>query len=430
MTIETVSGQKLRPEGNDDLGNGHGLDLRARVELAMSRLFLAVRVPTLIVAVASLASEYRHLDSRGLATVCVVVSLVENLALTVLIVRRRRLDQWWLLALDACVQAALMVASHLATTSTDRYRIRGWFQPMAVNVVAALPLARSVVLVVVGTTLLAATLTAVALQPDTSLAWLVQNPGGLGGLAVAGWFVIRFVRQIALEAEHAHDQAVRASAELEKARARDLVHDPAGTLERLADLAQGVGLQLQHLLQASTPPATSAEAAQSETGLVLCRRLQDEVVRARHSASDFRTFLQGRARAVGDLEDVLVRLRDQFPDLPIHLVLGELHGAMESRVLIAIESAVRTVFANTLRYAGRGTPVDVFAEVGPGQWTVRVTDRGPGFDPRRTSYGHGLSAQVVQAIRQVGGQVVIDAVPRQGVSVELSGPPSGGPPSS
>ncbi|MDF2708919.1 MAG: liaS2 [Nonomuraea muscovyensis] len=54
--------------------------------------------------------------------------------------------------------------------------------------------------------------------------------------------------------------------------------------------------------------------------------------------------------------------------------------------------------------------------------TVRVVDRGRGFDPGRVEPGYGLRSSVVGRMREIGGSAQIIAAPGEGVCVELRWP--------
>lgn len=379
-----------------------------RVELAFSRLFLVSRGLAVVVAVLSLVSELPRMSSRGLAVGCVVVSVTQNAWLAARILRRGRLDGPWVLVADAVVQAGLVAVSLLPADGGDSYRIRGWFQPMMLHSVAAAALSQSLWLVGGVVVLSAGVLTAAAIEPDTTPAWLVQNPGAMVGLAVLAWVFVRYLRQIALAADRAHAGELAATAALERARARDLVHDPAGTLERLASAAAAL--------------TRSARSAGTPELAGLCRTVEFEVARARRDSRGFRAFLQGRAMTVTDLEAVVVEASADFPDLAVSVVAGNLEQPLDEPVAEVVAGAVRTLLANALTYAGPETAVSIFADVTAGVWTVRVTDDGPGFDLDATSLGHGLREVVRGAVERLGGAVVIDTSVGQGVSVELQGP--------
>ncbi|WP_156325444.1 sensor histidine kinase [Nonomuraea sp. SBT364] len=54
--------------------------------------------------------------------------------------------------------------------------------------------------------------------------------------------------------------------------------------------------------------------------------------------------------------------------------------------------------------------------------TVRVVDRGAGFDPRRVEPGYGLRSSVIGRMREVGGGAEVITAPGEGVCVELRWP--------
>jgi len=206
-------------------------DVRDRVELAFSRMFRALRALSVVLAVASLVSEDQHMTSRLLAGILVAVSVGEGSWFAVLCWHRRRIPGPVWVTVDVVAQAGLLCASKAAGTPTDQYRIRGWFQPMAFETLAATATTESGVLVKIAVLGLSGSLLFAAYESSTSFAWLIQNPGGFLGVAAVSWSVVRFVRGIAAQADAAREASIKRASEAERVITRDLVHNPAGILE-------------------------------------------------------------------------------------------------------------------------------------------------------------------------------------------------------
>jgi signal transduction histidine kinase len=97
-----------------------------------------------------------------------------------------------------------------------------------------------------------------------------------------------------------------------------------------------------------------------------------------------------------------------------------------------LEQALQNLAANALRYAPRGTSVELRARLADGGIAITVTDHGPGIPPdhlphvfdrfykadaaRTASAGSGLGLSIVQAIAERhGGTVTVGSAPGQTV---------------
>lgn len=104
--------------------------------------------------------------------------------------------------------------------------------------------------------------------------------------------------------------------------------------------------------------------------------------------------------------------------LRIHYHRDALPADLPAEVVDAVGEATREALNNVARHAG----VDVCwvtAMWEDGVLTVRVVDRGSGFDPRRQPAGFGLSHSIDERMRSAGGVARVSSSPGGGTTVEL-----------
>lgn len=90
--------------------------------------------------------------------------------------------------------------------------------------------------------------------------------------------------------------------------------------------------------------------------------------------------------------------------------------------LAALRDAAREALVNAAKYAG-DSPITVYAEVEPGQVTVFVRDRGPGFDPAAVPADRlGLRESVVGRMARHGGAATVRSATGDGTEVQLELP--------
>lgn len=86
--------------------------------------------------------------------------------------------------------------------------------------------------------------------------------------------------------------------------------------------------------------------------------------------------------------------------------------------------ATREALVNAAKYAG-DAPISVYAEVEPGQVTVFIRDRGPGFDPDDVPADRlGLRQSVIGRMQRHGGRAVVRSGAGEGTEVQLEMPRS------
>jgi signal transduction histidine kinase len=90
--------------------------------------------------------------------------------------------------------------------------------------------------------------------------------------------------------------------------------------------------------------------------------------------------------------------------------------------LAAVRDAAREALVNAAKYAP-DSAISLYAEVEPGQVTVFVRDRGPGFDVDAVPDDRlGLRESVVGRMARHGGTAVVRSVIGDGTEVQLGMP--------
>jgi signal transduction histidine kinase/phage shock protein PspC (stress-responsive transcriptional regulator) len=90
----------------------------------------------------------------------------------------------------------------------------------------------------------------------------------------------------------------------------------------------------------------------------------------------------------------------------------------------AVLDATREALVNAAKYA-RDAPISVYAEVEPGQVTVFVRDRGPGFDLAAVPEDRlGLRQSVIGRMQRHGGVATVRSAAGEGTEVQLEMPRS------
>ena len=103
------------------------------------------------------------------------------------------------------------------------------------------------------------------------------------------------------------------------------------------------------------------------------------------------------------------------------VVVGEAPSEEPLRVLL---QAAREALVNAAKYAG-DHPISLYAEVEPGQLTVFVRDRGPGFDPDAVPEDRlGVRQSIIGRMVRHGGVATVRSSPGDGTEVQLEMPRS------
>ncbi|HZM64696.1 MAG TPA: ATP-binding protein, partial [Nakamurella sp.] len=100
---------------------------------------------------------------------------------------------------------------------------------------------------------------------------------------------------------------------------------------------------------------------------------------------------------------------------------GAVIRSLDSRVVDALEGAVRESFNNVVKHAGTRDAVVTVTGI---QDTVEVAvvDSGSGFEPARSRGGFGLSRSITQRMTDVGGQAHVLSAPGRGTRIVLTVP--------
>ncbi|MCK9926488.1 ATP-binding protein [Frankia sp. Mgl5] len=108
-----------------------------------------------------------------------------------------------------------------------------------------------------------------------------------------------------------------------------------------------------------------------------------------------------------------------------HPAAGEEAGGPSAAVVAALAGATGEALANVERHAGTGEAW-VCLERSPRRLTIRVSDRGAGFQPGRFAPDRlGVRQSVLARVRDAGGLATIDSAPGRGTTVTLTWPDHG-----
>jgi signal transduction histidine kinase len=206
-----------------------------------------------------------------------------------------------------------------------------------------------------------------------------------------------------------------------------------GQAQRLEDLTQ------QRL-------CAEAEHARSAERLSQFRRLHDTVLTtltaiARggldHNAEQVRRRCAADAAYVrllitsdpkgSDLADRLAEVAAGATDLGLRIRYSAepVTASLPADVVVAMSDACREALNNVALHSGTADAwLTVIDE--EGVVTVRIVDRGSGFDPDRTCGGFGLNQSVLARMHEVGGRAEIFSLPGDGTCVDLVWPGVGG----
>jgi signal transduction histidine kinase len=127
------------------------------------------------------------------------------------------------------------------------------------------------------------------------------------------------------------------------------------------------------------------------------------------------------ATVTSEVERVAAEVEDAHGVAIEVVVVGD---APLDESLSALLHATREALVNAAKYA-RDSPISVYAEVEPGQVTIFVRDRGPGFDPTTVPEDRlGLRQSVVGRMQRHGGLATVRSADGEGTEVQLEMPRS------
>ncbi|MCO1578849.1 hypothetical protein M8C13_24140 [Crossiella sp. SN42] len=105
-------------------------------------------------------------------------------------------------------------------------------------------------------------------------------------------------------------------------------------------------------------------------------------------------------------------------DLRVRYIPDTVPGHLPHHVVEAVADACREALNNVAKHAGTDQAWVTVSWV-EGTLSVRVVDRGRGFDPIRTPRGQGLTSSIGGRMREIGGSVQVDSMADSGTCVEL-----------
>jgi signal transduction histidine kinase len=243
-----------------------------------------------------------------------------------------------------------------------------------------------------------------------SASWPLQpHPGDVGrmvltacipfvGFGVGGALFLTYLRALVRVADERADR-IRT---LESERTRRVLHTPYRLLGDLADL---LGRQL-----------ASGEVRGSAARQVQQARLAEALA----SVHEIEAIVRGTEPASTNLAADLLRLREQFIDLPLILDVDAVEVDLPASVVYRVREAVRSALQNVRLHAGAAEVV-VHAEAGDRRWYVSVHDDGRGFDVTTARRGVGVHDTINGAMAEIGAQVRMTSSPDDGTLVELEG---------
>ena len=205
----------------------------------------------------------------------------------------------------------------------------------------------------------------------------------------------------------------RGARDLEKSRARAAA---AAAEERrrlegeLHDRAQNrlVGLQIRLSLAQERAREPAPHVAATLGGLVAeTEALGDELRRIAHGVSPPLLATQGLVEAL--------RAESALSGIAVRIAAGDI-GSSAAGVENAVYLCCLESIQNAAKHAGRDAAVTVRLRRDGTELAFAVDDTGPGFDPRATVPGAGLTG-VRHRIEAVGGRVEISSMPGRGVRV-------------
>jgi signal transduction histidine kinase len=187
---------------------------------------------------------------------------------------------------------------------------------------------------------------------------------------------------------------------LEEERTRRVLHTPYRLLNDLADMLR-------------------SEAARGEGDDPGHRERRARLAEAVASVHEIEAIVRGTEPASSNLTAELLRLREQFTDLPLVMNIDDVNGDLPPQAAYRIREAVRSALQNVRLYA-HATEVVVYASLDATSWLVSVHDDGVGFEPS-SRRGVGLGEVIVKALEEIGARVEVNSSLGAGTLVELSG---------
>jgi signal transduction histidine kinase len=238
--------------------------------------------------------------------------------------------------------------------------------------------------------------------------WLLYDPPGSTrkdtltnlvpylGFTLGSLLFVGYLRRLAALA----DSRAATIRMLEEERTRRVLHTPYRLLNDLAGMLR-------------------AEAAREEEDDPGHRERRARLAEAVASVHEIEAIVRGTEPASSKLTAELLRLREQFTDLPLVMNIDDVNGDLPPQAAYRIREAVRSALQNVRLYA-HATEVVVYASVDATSWVVSIHDDGVGFEPG-TRRGVGIGEVIVKALEEIGARVEVSSSLGAGTLVELSG---------
>lgn len=371
------------------------------VEHAIVLLFAVLRIGLIIQMIVAVGWMTR-VPAHSAVMVVTAAAIVFSSVMTVVVLRAGRIAAWpWGVA-DIAVGLVLMVVCGLLWPQAGAYSWAVGYTARSVPFVAAWH--RSIWLPFV-TSLSTASLffwiswSATSAQPFS----LLENSVDLPIYTIAAAVFARFARRVARLADENRIRAVELGAQLELARYQHHVHNATGLLARLA--------------RADTPPellpSLRAQAGEESN------RLRQELLNTRAPWSGA-TEADGSVSLASAVWDACAG----FSSLPLEVRTGLGRTVrLPATHAAALRAAIVALLYN-IQFHAHAEQVTVHADGDDHCWEVTVADDGVGFDPATTSYGFGLTQQVIASLADHGISTVIDAQEGEGTCITLQAHPS------
>jgi signal transduction histidine kinase len=232
---------------------------------------------------------------------------------------------------------------------------------------------------------------------------LIGYLNGLVWFALIFGFVVRYLRRQGMRLDQATTERAAAEAERAAAEARH-----SARMAHFKALHDTVITTLVVIARGGLDHRTDEVRRRCARDADYVRRLllDDEPV-AQESTLDIRM-----AAVISDAETLGLRVHYRHDPLP---------DALPAEVTEAVSEATREALNNVVKHA-LASACWVTVLCVDGALTVRVVDRGCGFDTAVPSTGFGLPWSVVARMRAVGGDTRVLSAPADGTTVELTWP--------
>lgn len=372
---------------------------RAAALRLLAYLVAGFRLATLVQMAPSLVAVFADSAPSALTVASWLVAATMLVAVSVLVIVRRRATGARVAMLDVSVAVLLLLAGLWTVAEDDRMGTWVGFQ-LGYTLCVAFTLVGvrtrwQWLLMLASLAAAEAVYLAPAVHGWTDLAALVGNVLTVLVLGPLCWFGARLITQIATDADEARRYAAAAAKAEEERRARLAIHNGTAVMRLLVD-----------------------SGVEDRTGL----RTQAEA-----ELNRMRAYLAGgQPPGSGDgttLAAVVTAAGAEFDDLPI-TVVADLAADVDLPRPLAddLAGALRSLLLNVRQHASAGRVV-LHAEGRDDSagWEVSLHDDGVGFDTAATAYGVGIREVVVEQLRRSGVRTQVDSVPGVGTTVTLVG---------